>query len=107
MRQRPFGIAGDWHAVPRLVRAPHRLAFRAASRTVEKARDLAVDLAAQPRYLALRDASHAHRPDQFVDRARRDALDVGLLDHCRQRLFSQPTRLEEAWKIAALAQLWD
>src|SRR4029077_5463253 len=24
IRQRPFGIAGDWHRLPLLVRAPHR-----------------------------------------------------------------------------------
>src|SRR6266576_3127757 len=79
----------------------------AFERPVEEARDLAVDLAAQPRYLALGDAGHAHRPDQFVDRAGRDALDVGLLDDRRQRLLGQAARLEEAWKIAALAQLGD
>src|SRR5216683_5777741 len=35
----------------------------AFERTVEEGRDLAVDLAAQPRYLALGDAGHAHCPD--------------------------------------------
>jgi hypothetical protein len=57
--------------------------------------------------LALGDTGHAHRPDQLVDRAGRDALDVGLLDHRRQRFLGQPARLEETWKIAALAQLGD
>src|SRR5882762_9429601 len=79
----------------------------ALERTVEKGHDLAVDLAAQPRYLALRDAGHAHRTDQLVDRAGRHALDIGLLDHRGQRLLGQPARLEKARKIAALAQLWD
>src|SRR2546423_5621332 len=79
----------------------------ALERTVEEGCDLAVDLAAQPRYLALRDAGHAHRTDQLVDRAGRHALDIGLLDHRGQRLLGQPARLEKARKIAALAQLWD
>src|SRR5438874_10401190 len=59
----------------------------AFERTVEEGRDLAVDLAAQPRYLALGDAGHAHRTDQLVDRAGRHALDIGLLDHRGQRLL--------------------
>src|SRR6202023_2049282 len=74
---------------------------------VEEGRDLAVDLAAQPADLALGDAGHAHRTDQLVDRARRDALDVGLLDHRRQRLLRQPARLEEARKVASFPQFWD
>jgi hypothetical protein len=32
MWQRPFGIAGDWHTVPRRVRAPQRSAARAIHR---------------------------------------------------------------------------
>src|ERR1700716_3288687 len=79
----------------------------AFERTVEEGRDLAVDLAAQPADLALGDAGHAHRTDQLVDRARRDALDVGFLDHRRQRLLGHPARLEEAREVAALAQLRD
>ena len=68
---------------------------------------LVVDLLAQPRDLALGDAGPAHRLDQIVDRAGRDALDIGLLDHRRQRLLGHPARLEEARKVAALAQLRD
>ena len=68
---------------------------------------LLVDLLAQPRHLALGDAGHAHRLDQIVDRAGRDALDVGLLDHRGQRLLGHPARLQEAREVAALAQLRD
>jgi hypothetical protein len=45
--------------------------------------------------------------DQMIDRAGRDAMDVGLLDHRRQRLLGRATRLEEAGEVAALAQLGD
>ena len=66
-----------------------------------------VDLLAQPADLALGDAAHAHGLDQVVDRAGRDALDVGLLDHRGQRLLGHPARLQEAREVAALAQLGD
>jgi hypothetical protein len=64
-----------------------------------------VDLGTQPGDLALADALHAERLDQFVNGAGGDPLDVGLLDHRRQCLLGQPARLEEAGKIAAFAQL--
>src|SRR6516162_1954317 len=38
-------------------------------------------------------------------RARRYAVHVGLLDHCRKRLLTQPTRLQKTREVAALAQL--
>ena len=41
---------------------------------------------------------------QIVDRAGRDALDIGFLDHCRQRLLGHPARFEKAGEVAALAQ---
>ena len=66
-----------------------------------------VDVFAQPADLALGDAGHPHGLDQIVDRARRDALDVGLLDHCGERLLRQPARLQETGKLGALAQLRD
>ena len=47
------------------------------------------------------------RLDQVVDRAGRDALDVGLLDHRGQRLLGHAARLQEAREVAALAQLGD
>ena len=79
----------------------------ALDRPVEEGLHLLVDLLAQPDDLALGDAAHAHRLDQVVDRAGRDALDVGLLDHRGQRLLGHPARLEEAREVAALAQLRD
>jgi hypothetical protein len=66
-----------------------------------------VDLFAQPTDLALGNAGHAHGLDQIVHRAGRDALDVGFLDHRRQRLLRHPARLQKAGKIAAFAQLRD
>jgi hypothetical protein len=48
-----------------------------------------------------------HRLDQLVDRARRDAQDIGVLDNGGQRLLGHPTRLKKVRKIAALAQFGD
>ena len=79
----------------------------ALDRPVEEGLHLLVDLLAQPADLALGDAAHAHRLDQIVDRAGRDALDVGFLDHRGQRLLGHPPRLQEAGKVAALPQLGD
>ncbi len=79
----------------------------ALDRPVEKSLDPLVDLPAQPAHLALGDAGHAHGLDQIIDRAGRDALDVGLLDHCRKRLLGHAPGLEEAREVAAVAQLGD
>ena len=79
----------------------------ALDRPVEEGLHPLVDLLAQPADLALGDAAHAHGLDQVVDRAGRDALDVGLLDDRGQRLLGHPARLEEAREVAALAQLGD
>jgi hypothetical protein len=57
--------------------------------------------------VALGDAAHAHRLDQIVHRAGRDALDVGFLDHRGQRLLRQPPRLEEEREVATHAKLGD
>jgi hypothetical protein len=57
--------------------------------------------------LALGHAAHAERLDEIVDRARRDPLDVGLLDHGGQRLLGGAPGLEELGEVAALAQLGD
>jgi len=77
----------------------------AFERSVEEGLDPFVDLLAQPRHLALGHARAAHRPDQVVDRARRHALDIGLLDHRGQRLLGHPPRLEKAQKVRAFAKL--
>ena len=42
-----------------------------------------------------------------VNRARRDALDIGFLDYRRQRLLGHTARLQETGEIAAFAQLRD
>ena len=76
-------------------------------RALEEGPHPLVDLRAQAADLALRDAGHAERLDQLVDRARRDALHVGLLDHRRQRLLGDPARLQEAREVAALPELGD
>ena len=70
----------------------------AFERPVEEGLDLAVDLLAQPADLALGDAAHPHRLHQLIDRAGRDALDVGFLDDRGQRLLGHPPRLEKAGK---------
>ena len=59
------------------------------------------------RDLALADPLHAHGADQVVHRAGRDALDVGLLDHRRQRLLGGPAGLQEGREVGAAPQLRD
>ena len=73
--------------------------------TVEKRADPFVDLLAKAADLTLRHAGAAHRLDQVIDRAGRDTLDVGLLDHRGERFLSHPARLQETGKVAAPAQL--
>lgn len=79
----------------------------AFDRSLEEGFHLAVDLFAQPRDLALGDAAHPHRLDEIVNRARRDALHIGLLDDRRQRLLGHPARLQEAREVGAFPQLRD
>lgn len=79
----------------------------ALDRPIEEGLHAAVDVLAQPADLALGDAGHPHRLDQLVDRAGRDALDVGFLDHRGQRLLRHPARLQAAREVAPLAQPWD
>ena len=79
----------------------------AFQRAIEKGLHPFVDLLAQPADLALGDAGCAHGPHQIIDRSGRDALDIGLLDHGGQRFLGHPPRLEETWKVRALAQLGD
>lgn len=56
---------------------------------IEQGFHLAVDLLAQAADLALRDARHAHDLDEIVDRARRDALYIGLLNDGHPARVSQ------------------
>lgn len=59
------------------------------------------------RDLAFRDAGHAHRPDEVVDRPCRDALHVRFLDDGDQRLLARAPRLQERGEVAALPELRD
>jgi hypothetical protein len=59
----------------------------AFDRAVQESAHTLVELAAQPADLALGDAIHAQRLDQFVHRAVADALHIGFLDDCGQRLL--------------------
>ncbi len=77
----------------------------ALDRTGEERLHALVDLGAQPRYLALADAAASHRLHQRIDRARRDTVDIGLLDDCRQRLLGGTPRFQESREVAAAAQL--
>ena len=51
----------------------------------------------------LRDPAHAHRLDEVVDLARRDAGDPSLLDDGHQRLLDGLSRLQEPWEARAVA----
>jgi hypothetical protein len=79
----------------------------AFNRPLEEGVHPLIDLLAQPADLALGDAGHAHGLDQLVDRARRDALDVGLLDDGGESLLRQASGLEEAREAGALPELGD
>lgn len=68
---------------------------------------LVIDLATEAADLALRDPTHPHGLHQSIDRARRNALHIRLLDHAGEGLLGHSTRFQEARKIAALAQLRD
>ena len=55
----------------------------------------------------LRDPAHAHRLDEVVDLARRDAGDPSLLDDGHQRLLDGLSRLQEPWEVGAGPELGD
>jgi hypothetical protein len=74
-------------------------------RTVQEGLHLAVDLFAQATELALGNSCHAHGLDQIIDGTRRDALNVGLLDHGSQRLLGHPPRFKETREVATFPQL--
>jgi site-specific DNA recombinase len=79
----------------------------ALDRAGEEVADPLVDLGAEAADLALGDALQAHGPDQVIDRAGRDALDIGLLDHRGQRLLGGPAGLQEAREVGAPPELRD
>ena len=77
----------------------------ALQRAGQERLDAGVDVLAETRDLALGDAAHAHGLDQVVDRAGRDALDVGFLDDRGERLLGCTAGLQEGRKVAAGAEL--
>jgi hypothetical protein len=79
--------------------APLIRATVAFQRSVEDGRLSPVDFAAEPVHLALRDAGHHERPDQFVYPARQDPMDAGLLNNLGPRLLRQTPRLPDARKV--------
>src|SRR5690606_22086858 len=77
----------------------------AGERPVQELADPLIDVLAQLRHRALRDAAEAHRLHQFVDPAGGHAADPRFLNDGYQRLFRRLARLEEAGEIAALPEL--
>jgi hypothetical protein len=69
--------------------------------------DLGVELCADPADLVLGDALDAESLGEVVDRPRRDAVDVGLLDDREQSPLVPPPRLEQAREVGPRTQLGD
>ncbi len=74
---------------------------------VEEGLHALVEFGAVAADLALRDVAHAQSLDQIVDRARGDALHVGLLDDGDQGPLGGPPRLQELREVAAAPELGD
>jgi hypothetical protein len=77
----------------------------AGQRAVQELADALVDVLAQLRDRALRDAVQPHRLHQLVDAAGRDATNPRLLDDGNQRLLRGLAGIEEAREVAALPEL--
>ena len=77
----------------------------ALDRAAQEGFHLLVNLLTQPADLALGDAGHAHRFDEIVDRAGRDAMHISLLHYRGERLFGQAGRLQEARELLPLRSL--
>src|SRR6516225_10523577 len=71
----------------------------AVERAVEKDVYSLIDVLAQFRNLALRDAGPAHGLHQLIDAAGRHATDPGLLDHCDQRLLGGLAGLQKGREV--------
>jgi len=101
------GLADDAPAFPdfEVCRIQPEIGPRALERPGQEGVHPLVDLGAEAADLALRHPACAHGLDQIIDRARRDAVNVGFLDHGHQRLLGSPPRLEEAGEVAALPEL--
>ena len=79
----------------------------AFQRAVQECIDAFINLAAEPRDLALRYASHSHSLDQIIHGARRQALNRGLLNDSRHGFLRRRAGLKELGQVAVLAQLRD
>ena len=62
-----------------------------------------INLAAHARNLVFADAFYAESLGQVIDRAGRNALSVGFLDHRCQRLLGHAAGFQKVWEIAAVA----
>ncbi len=71
----------------------------------EEGVDPLVNLRAQPRDLAFGDAGRTHGLHEVVHGPGRDPMNIGLLDHGRERLLGRSPRLQERREVGALAQL--
>jgi len=76
-------------------------------RSVEKGVHPLVDLLDQSADGALGNACSAHGLHKVIHRSGRNALDIGFLDHCGQRLLGSAAGFKEGWEIRSLAQPWD
>lgn len=74
---------------------------RALQRPGQESVHTLVDFGAEAADLALGHAARAHRLDQVVDRARRDAVDVGLLNNGNEGLLGRASGLQKAREGAA------
>lgn len=77
----------------------------ALDRSVEEGLHPLVDLLAQAGDLARLHAAHAHCAYHLVDRTRRNALDVGLLDDGHRRLLGHSPGLQDDREVGAVPQL--
>ena len=77
----------------------------AGERAVQELADTFVDVLAQLRHRALRNAAQPHGLHQLIDATGRDTTDPRLLDDGHQRLFRGLARFEKAREVTALTQL--
>ena len=79
----------------------------AGERAVQELADAVVDVLAELRHGALRDAAEPHGLHQLVDPPGGDATNPSLLNDSDKGLLGRPARLEEAREVGALPQLRD
>ena len=79
----------------------------AFDRATEERFDLRIDFLAQAAHLALGNALHSHGPDQIVDRAGRDALDIGFLHNGGDGLLRDAARFAKARRNSCPCGAWE